>query len=444
MDKKQKIFTFKRGGVHPHEQKLTRDKTIVNADVPPFVRIPMTQHLGAPARVLVSVGDEVVEGQRIGEATGMISAHIHASVSGVVTAIEKANTLMAKQVDFVVIKTGGSFHNWVGEKFPWENLQSNQIVSLVQEAGVVGLGGATFPTHVKLSPPPGKVVETLILNGAECEPYLTIDHRMLLEKSQEILTAIEIVKRALPTIKKVYIGIEINKEDAIDHWTNLLAGRSDIKVAPLRTRYPQGGEKQLIQAITGKEVPTKGLPADIGVLVENVSTMNAIYEAVVYHKPLIERGLTYTGIGVPQPGNYKVRIGTPISHLIESYGKPEKFAAMISGGPMMGLEIFDVNMPVMKSTSGIVFLSPREDYVVEDRPCIRCAKCLAVCPIGLMPTEIARLADNFLVEEAASIGLFDCIECGACAYICPSKIPLVGLIRYGKEFYKRKQAQAKK
>jgi electron transport complex protein RnfC len=404
----------------------------------------MAQHLGSPAKVLVNVGDEVVEGQRIGEATGMISAHIHASVSGVVTAIEKANTLTAKQVDFVVIKTGGSFRNWMGEKFAWENLSSQQLVDLVREAGVVGLGGATFPTHVKLTPPPGKVIETLILNGAECEPYLTIDHRMLLEKSTEILVAIEIVKKILPTIKKVYVGIETNKADAVEHWLQLVAGRSDIKVAPLRTRYPQGGEKQLIQAITGKEVPTKGLPADIGVLVENVSTMNAIYEAVVYYKPLIERGVTYTGEGVPHPGNYKVRLGTPISHLIESYGKPARYAAMISGGPMMGLEIPDENMPVIKSTSGIVFLSPKEDYQVEDRPCIRCAKCLAVCPIGLMPTELAKLSDNFLVEEAASIGLFDCIECGACAYICPSKIPLVGLIRYGKEFYKRKQAQLKK
>jgi len=444
MAKKHKVFTFKRGGVHPQEQKLTADKPLVNADIPALVRIPMAQHLGSPAKVLVAVGDEVKEGQRIGEATGMISAHVHASVSGVVTAMEKANTLTAKQIDVVVIKTGGGFHNWVGEKFPWEHLSSQQIVGLIQEAGVVGLGGATFPTHVKLSPPPGKVVDTLILNGAECEPYLTIDHRMLLEKSSEILAAIEIVKRAIPSIRQVYIGIETNKEDAIVHWETLLAGRSDIKVAPLRTRYPQGGEKQLIQAITGKEVPTKGLPADIGILVENVSTMNAIYEAVVYHKPLIERGLTYTGVGVPRPGNYKVRIGTPIAHLIESYGQPPKFAAMISGGPMMGLEIPDVNMPVMKSTSGIVFLSPREDYTVEDRPCIRCAKCLAVCPIGLMPTELAKLSDNFLVEEAAAMGLFDCIECGACSYICPSKIPLVGLIRYGKEFYKRKQAQAKK
>lgn len=444
MDKKQKLYTFKRGGIHPQENKITSDKPIVNADIPPIVRIPMAQHLGAPARPLVSVGEEVIEGQRIGEATGLISAHVHASVSGVVTAIEKANTLTAKQVDFVVIKTGGSFHNWIGEKFPWENLTSKEIVALIQEAGVVGLGGATFPTHVKLSPPPGKVVETLILNGAECEPYLTIDHRMLLEKSNEILTAIEIVRRVLPTIKKVFVGIEENKEDAIDHWLQLTSGCSDVQVVSLRTRYPQGGEKQLIQAITGKEVPTKGLPADIGVLVENVSTMNAIYEAVVHRKPLIERGLTYTGIGVPRAGNYKVRIGTPLTHLIESYGKPEKFAAMISGGPMMGLEIPDVAMPVTKSTTGIVFLSHKEDYEVEDRPCIRCAKCLAVCPIGLMPTEIAKLADNFLVEEAATVGLFDCIECGACAYICPSKIPLVGLIRYGKEFYKRKQAQAKK
>ncbi len=438
---KLQLKAFKKGGVHPHEFKLTSSLAIVKAHMPKIVRLPMTMHLGAPAVVKVKEGDKIEEGQLIGEASGFVSANVHASVSGKVIAVTKADTLNAKGVDYVEIETGGSIRNWYDKKNDYSKMSSEQLLEKVKNAGIVGMGGATFPTHVKLAPGKKKT-EVLIVNGAECEPFLTIDHRLMLEKAEDILSGVRIVKK-ITGAAKVFIGIEENKLDAIEHLMEAVKDDADMEVVPLRTRYPQGGEKQLIQAITGLEVPSGGLPLDLGVVVVNVSTAFAIYEAVTYDKPLIERGLTYTGLEVAGRGNYKVRIGTPIASLVEELGLPEKHGTIISGGPMMGLEVTDLNLPVTKGTSGIVVLQPKQDYEVKHYPCIRCSRCVMTCPVGLQPTVIADFVDNARVEDAEANGLLDCIECGSCSFVCPSYIPLVGLIRFGKILWRKKQ-QTKK
>ncbi len=433
--------SFASGGVRPDEAKLTAAEPIIKSHMPRLVRIPMSQHTGAPAKTLVKAGQVVEEGQLIGEASGFISANIHASVSGKVVSVEKGNTFTARNVDIVTIETGGTIKNWYEKKFPYSGLSPEQLIQEIKKAGVVGLGGACFPTHVKLSPPPDKKINTLIINGAECEPYLTIDHRMMLDKTDEILEGARIVMKILP-VKEVIIAIEDNKLDAAELFAGKLAGDPSVRVEVVRSKYPQGGEKQLIEALLEKEVPSKGLPIDIGVLVENVSTVFAVYEAVVYHKPLIERGITYTGDNLKNRGNYKVKIGTPITHIIEEFGIPDKFGAMAAGGLMMGTEVADLNMPVIKGTTGLIIIPKAKDYKVKNKTCIRCSYCLFVCPIKLQPTELAKLCDQLLVEEAVNeMGLLDCIECGCCAYVCPSSIPIVGLIRYGKEFWKRKQGK---
>ncbi len=435
--------TFKRGGLLLDESKLTEHKKIEKSHFPNLVRIPLSQHTGAPAKLLVKEGDLVSEGDLIGEAVGFISANIHASVSGKVIAIVKGNTFTQKNVDIVEIESGGTIKNWYETKRNYSNWGKKEFLEAIKNAGIVGLGGAGFPTHVKLSPPEGKKIEMLIINGAECEPYLTIDNRMMLEKTQEILEGIRIILHTLST-EKAIIAIEENKLDAYNNFLNLLQNDPNIKPVLLKTRYPQGGEKQLIQAVIEKEVPSGGLPMDVGVVVENVSTVYAIYEAVVYGKPLIERGITYTGENFSLAGNYKVRIGTTVQTLIDEFGKPEKYDYIIAGGPMMGVEITDTSLPVVKGTSGIVFLPKSKTYKVSNDPCIRCGRCVGVCPIGLEPTEIASYVDNFLIDDAVKMGLMDCIECGCCSYSCPSYIPLVGLMRYGKEFYRRKMASLKR
>ncbi len=435
--------TFKRGGLLLQESKLTEHVPIEKFNYPKIVRIPMSQHAGAPAKLLVKEGDFVNEGDLIGEATGFISANIHASVSGKVIAIKKGNTFTQKNVDIVEIEAGGTIRNWYEKKISYSNFGKKDFIEAIKNAGIVGLGGATFPTHVKLSPPEGKKIDLVLINGAECEPYLTIDHRMMLEKTKEIIEGTKIIMETVGA-KNAIIAIEENKLDAYQTFLEQLTGESEIRLTLLKTRYPQGGEKQLIQAVVEKEVPSGGLPMDVNVVVENISTVYAIYEAIVYGKPLIERGLTYTGEGIKNAGNYKVRIGTPIQTLIDELGAPESYDYIIAGGPMMGIEVADTSLPVVKGTSGLVFLPKSKTYNVDNYPCIRCGRCVSVCPIGLQPTEIASYVDNFLIDDALKNGLMDCIECGCCAYSCPSYIPLVGLIRYGKEFYRRKAAAAKK
>ncbi len=434
------LKAFKRGGIHPKDSKYTGGYAITNADIPKKVRIPMAMHIGAPAKVVVKEGDVVEEGQLIGEAAGFVSANIHASVSGKVVSVAKGNTLTVRGVDFVTIETGGSIKNWYESKQDYSSLSAEELLGKVKNAGIVGMGGATFPTHVKLSPPKDKTIHAIIVNAAECEPYLTADHRLMLEKTAEIFEGLKIVAKILKP-HLTYIGIEANKPDAIKVMSETASGKENIEVISLRTRYPQGGEKQLIEAVVGRQVPTKGLPADVGVVVLNVGTVFAIYEAVVYGKPLIERIMTFSGEDVEKCGNYKVRIGHTFEEFTDEYDLPTERGALIAGGPMMGLEINDLSLPIIKGSSGLVVIPPVCNYDVEQNPCIRCSKCTMVCPIGLQPFLISKLSDKMRVDDAANEGLMDCIECGSCAYVCPSTIPLVGLIRYGKSVLRRKMAK---
>ncbi len=418
-----------------NDSKLTADKFLIKAHMPKVIRIPLFQNAGTSPKLVVSAGELVEEGQIIGEASGDISVPIHASVSGRIKAIEKGTVLNLKSTEIVVIETGGIVKNWVERKQNYSSLSPAQLLEEIKKAGVVGLGGEMFPAHIKLNPPKDKKISTLLINGTECEPYITIDHRMMLEKTDEILEGIRIIMKIL-SVDKAVISIAENKPDAIEIFSSRLAGDPSITVETVGIKYPQGNEKQLIQAVFGKEVPSKALPMDIGIMVENISTVYAIYEAIVYKKPLIERGITYTGNDVKAGGNIKVKIGTPVSELFEDLGIPEARGTILSGGPMRGCEISDWNTPITKGTTGIVVLPKKKDYKVKNRPCIRCSKCLSVCPMNLEPTELARLCDGLLLEEAERIGLFDCIECGCCSYACPSTIPITTLIRYGKTQWK--------
>ncbi len=433
--------TFGRGGVHPPESKITAQIPIENAPVPKMVFLPVSQHIGAPAKPVVKVGDSVEEGQIVAEAVGNVSANIHSPIPGKVVDLKQLKKAPVSPSQVIVIEMSGSFRQWGEVRKDWEKMSREEILDAIKKAGIVGLGGAGFPTHVKLSPPPDKPIDTFIVNGAECEPYLTSDHRLMLEKADEIVEGIKIVMKVLG-VDNAFIGIETNKPDAIGVMTQKTAGVSGVEVIPLKTRYPQGGEKQLIKAITGREVPSGGLPSDVGVVVHNVATVFAIYEAVVYEKPLIEKIVTVTG-RVGKPGNYKIRVGTPIKDIIEEFEAGE-YEKVIYGGPMMGIEVPDVNeLGILKTTNGITFLGRKDIYDVMHYPCVNCGRCVMACPMGLVPAEIVKYVDALKVEDAVKIGLLDCIECGSCAYVCPSTIPLVSLIRYGKQFWKRTQARRK-
>ena len=439
-----KIRTFRKGGLILKEMKLTANNDIIKANMPELVRIPMLQHAGEPARLLVKTGDVVEEGQLIGEASGIISANVHASVSGRIKSIEKNGT--------VEIETGGIIKNWYKERRDYNNMPPKEMLEEIKKAGIVGLGGAAFPTHIKLSPPEDKKIKLIIINGAECEPYLTSGHRVMLEKTSEIIDGIRIIKKIL-SCDKAAIAIENNKPDAVESFRKILNGDEPIRLEILKTIYPQGSEKQLIQAVTGMEVPDGGLPVDMGIITINISTVFAVYEAIVYKKPLIERIITFTGEKFEGMGNYKVRIGTPVKQLFDDFKVPEEHGTIVSGDPMTGFEIDDLNLPIVKNTSGIIVLPKIKDYKVRNRPCIRCSRCLKVCPARLQPSELARLCDDILAEGPVSsqgsnslpwlrdtlvkMGLFACIECGCCAYVCPSTIPIVGLIRYGKKLLKK-------
>ncbi|ACJ76329.1 electron transport complex protein RnfC [Thermosipho africanus TCF52B] len=424
------------GGVHPPENKsLSKDIPIKKAPLPEKVIVFMQQHAGAPAKPVVQVGDEVKTGQVIGEPSGFVSAYVHSPVTGKVVEVKKiSNIIFGKAVDAVIIERE-SEDDW--ELLPhgdFEKFSKEELLDIIQKAGIVGLGGAMFPTHIKLNPPKDKKIDTLIINGAECEPYLTIDHRMMLEKHEEILLGIEIVKKIL-NVKNVYIGIEDNKIDAInllnDKW------RGKVTVVPLKTKYPQGAEKQLIYAVTKRSVPRGGLPLDVGVVVQNVSTMYAIKEAVIDGKPLMERGLTLTGEAIKKPGNWWIRIGTPISWIVDNLGEGFKEGLeeikVLMGGPMMGIPINNIETPIVKGNNGITSIVPHEQ---KSTFCIRCSYCVNVCPMGLQPYLLDLLGKKKRYDEAASIGLMDCIECGSCTYICPAKIEHVKTIKLAKKVYR--------
>lgn len=428
------------GGIHPlYFKELSRHSPIRKLKVPPQVTIPLVQNTGAPSLPKVKTGDEVKVGTLIAESGKFISAPIHSSVSGKVKAIKRASHPVVGRCEAVVIDSDGkdekeNFQSPSREDI--ESLNSDQIVDAIRKAGIVGLGGAAFPIHAKLTPPKGKTINTFILNGAECEPYLTCDERLMLEKPKEVLEGALLMMRSLK-VNKGIVGIEDNKPLAIKAMRtalgNLKLKTYNLQLVTLCTKYPQGSEKQLIQAITGREVPPEGLPYDVGCLVDNIQTALAVCEAVYNGKPLYERVITVTGDAIKRPSNLLVRIGTPLSYIIEACGGlKERPGKIIAGGPMMGIAQYADEAPVIKGTSGILVLSERFLKHKTSEYCIRCGKCIEACPVNLIPTDIAKAAEYERFDIASDLHIQDCMECGCCAYNCPSGIPLIQLIKHAK------------
>jgi electron transport complex protein RnfC len=431
-----KLKTFKIGGVHPDDNKISASALITPLALPKTVTIPIAQHIGAPAKIIVQRGDNVKVGQVIAIHEGFVSANIHSSVSGRVGIIEEVMDSTGFKHTAVSIRVKGD--DWedsidrTDQLIEEIKLAPKDIVTSILEAGVVGLGGAAFPSHVKLSVPEGKHVDHLLINGVECEPYLTSDHRLMLEKPREIVVGIKILMKALG-VEKAIIGIEDNKHDAIALFEELLKNESGITVEALEVHYPQGGEKQLIQALLNREVPSGGLPADVGVIVHNVGTTFAIYQAVQKNKPLVERVVTVTGKAVKQPSNFLVRIGTPvIDLLIAAGGVPEGTGKIVSGGPMMGKAIADLDVPVAKGTSGILVIPEEESKRAEIYNCLHCGKCIEACPMGLEPYHLLLMSKKGNSQRAKEEHILDCIECGSCSFVCPSNRPILDYIRLGK------------
>jgi len=430
------------GGVHPEGNKeLTSHKPAVPAAIPKRVVIPLSQHIGAPTKPLVVLGQEVKKGEKIGEAAGFVSAPVHASISGKVTAIGNFPHSLGMDVTSIVIEGDGK-DDWISglkETPDYQVLNPAELKKMVQDAGIVGMGGATFPTFVKLSPPKEKPIDVVILNGAECEPYLTSDHRLMLDRPREIIEGLKILMRILG-VKKGYVGIEANKPDAIEAMKKAAAGSPDIQVWPIKVKYPQGAEKMLIKAIVNRTVPAGGLPMDIGVVVQNVGTADAIYTAVRYGKPLIERYVTVTGRGVKEPKNFVARIGTPFSQLIEEAGGlTESAAKVISGGPMMGMSQFTLDVPVIKGTSGILVLPESEVSVKSYGPCIRCGRCIDACPMMLQPSLIGLFIEKGHYQDAKDYNLMDCFECGSCTFVCPANRAMVQWVKKAKKELAKKK-----
>jgi len=430
------LKSFPAGGVHPAENKLTAGNPIEYLPVPPSVTIPVSQHIGAPATPLVAKGDKVKTGQLIAAGKGYVSSNIHSSVSGTVNKLDHVIDGTGFRQPALFIDTEGD--DWVdtidrsADIIRDITISREEIIRKCQEAGIVGLGGATFPSHVKLSVPSGKKCSLLIINGVECEPWLTSDHRLMLERGEEVLIGATILMKALGT-DRALVGIENNKPDAILHLKELSSGFKGITVHPLKVKYPQGAEKQLIKALTGREVPSGHLPIDVGVVVHNIGTALAVYEAVQKNKPLFERVVTIAGKSLPRPGNFVVRTGTPIIRLIEAAGgMPEDTGKIINGGPMMGKAVYNTDVPVVKGMSGVILIPMSESSRKEVKPCIRCAKCVTVCPLGLEPYLLMTLSLKGLFERAEKERITDCMECGSCSYTCPAYRPLLDYIRLGK------------
>ena len=433
------LATFK-GGIHPPDKKeLAKNEPIAQAKSPRRVVIPLSQHLGAPCKAIVTIGQEVKKGELIGEPGGFVSAPVHSSVSGKVIAIGEFPNAMGRMVTSIVIENDGR-EEWTALKDnpDYMKLSPDELKEKIKAAGIVGMGGAAFPTLVKLSPPKEKPIDIVIINGAECEPYLTADYRLMIEKPAEIIEGLKILMKILG-VNKGFVGIENNKPDAIDKMRAAVKNEPDIEVCALKVKYPQGAEKMLIKAITGREVPPPpGLPMDVGVVVQNVGTTFAVYEAARYGKPLIERVVTVTGEGINKPSNLMVKIGTLISELIEQCGGFKGGAGkVIAGGPMMGFAISSLDVAVTKGTSGILVI-PEEGIVhaKDFGPCIRCGRCIDVCPMGLMPSMLSVYSEKGFYEGAKEYNLFDCFECGSCAFVCPSKRPIVQFIRLAKSMTK--------
>lgn len=430
------LKTFKSGGVHPPENKISADAAIQSLPVPKRVYIMVTQHLGAPSVALVKKGDDVKTGQLIAKSAGFISANVHSPVTGKVFKVDDFIDQSGYRKPAIIIDAEED--TWVDgvdnsdEIIRDITLTKEQIIQRISDMGVVGLGGATFPTHVKMMIPDGKKAEFLIINGVECEPYLTSDHRLMVEKPEEILIGTTILMKALG-VSKAMVGIENNKPDAIEKLSHIAKSFKGITVHPLKVKYPQGGEKQLIKALTGREVPSGKLPIETGCVVDNVGTAFAVYEAVQKNKPLVERIVTVTGKDVKNPCNVLARVGIPVNNLIDiAGGLPETTGKIVCGGPMMGKAIASVEIPVTKGTSGILIIPTFESKRDRMKDCIRCTKCIHVCPMGLNPTLLMTLTEYSEWDRAEKGRITDCIECGSCSYTCPSDRPLLDYIRLGK------------
>lgn len=430
--------TFRIGGIHPTDHKLSANIPIETVALPKQAIVPLSQHIGAPAQPIVEKGDHVKVGQVIAAANGFVSVNVHAPISGVVTKIDTALDAWGLPMPSIFIDAEEDGDEWLEtiDRTPDLNrickLTSKEIIKKIQDAGIVGLGGACFPTHVKLSPPPGSKVEVLIINAVECEPYLTCDHQLMLERGEEIFIGISLLMRALE-IEHAIVGIENNKKDAIELFQKIANRHFGIEICPLKLRYPQGGEKQLIDATIGRQVPSGALPIAVGAVVQNVATVYAVYEAVQKNKPLIDRVMTVTGESVTRRGNYLVRFGTPLADVIaQAGGIPEDTGKIIAGGPMMGRAMSNVNMPAHKRTSGILIMTEAESVRSEPENCMRCGKCVEACPMGLEPFLLVRQAEMRLWDDMEQNAIMDCIECGCCLYSCPSNRPLLDYVRMGK------------
>lgn len=438
-----KLKTFSIGGIHPDKYKITTDSPVQDAGLPEIVYIPVKQHIGAPAKILVQKGDKVKVGTHIADADGIVSADVFSSVSGEVLKVEAVEGEFGYHEDMITIRVEGD--DWepsidrspdIIRDIPYT---PEQIVAKIREAGIVGMGGAGYPTPIKTAVPTDKKIDTLILNGIECEPFLTADDRLMVEKAEQIIIGAKIINKVLG-IQNAIIAVDENKPQAIAALARLTKGYVGVNVQACATKYPQGGEKQLITAITGREVPSGKLPADAGCLVQNVGTVYAIYEAVLKNKPLFERIVTVSGDCCKHPGNFLVRVGTPASFLIEKCGGlSEETAQVLFGGPMMGTSAFNINAPVTKLTSGILLLSEAMTHKELGSDCIRCGKCTEVCPVGLQPFLIGRLVRENMFEETRGCHVLDCIECGCCAYTCPARLPLLDFCKLAKSELKRKK-----
>ena len=435
-----KLHTFKIGGIHPEENKITAEMPTQMAELPKQAIFPLSQHIGAPAKPVVQRGDKVKVGTLLAEAGGFVSAPIYSSVSGTVAKIDEEFDATDYRKPVIIVNVeGDEWEESIDRSDKLETLADHpeltpeEIVIRVQAAGVTGMGGAGFPTHVKLCPPPTAKAECIIVNAVECEPYITSDYRLMMEHPDEIIIGLELLMKAAK-VERGYIGIEENKPEAIKLLTEKTANDSRIEVIPLAQKYPQGGEKQLVDAVIHRQVPAPpAIPVNVGAIVQNVGTTFAVYEAVMKRKPLIERYTTVTGKQIKRPGNFLVRIGTPFSQLIEACGgMPEGNNKVLAGGPMMGKAVISLNTPVCKGTNSITVISGDEAHRKKVQPCIRCAKCVSVCPMGLAPYLIATLSAFKEYERAESEDIVSCIACGSCQYTCPSGRPILDNILQGK------------
>ncbi len=427
-----KFFGF-RGGVHPPENKIqTENMAVEEVKAPKMLYVALLQHIGAPLDPIVAVGDRVLKGQKIADSQAFMSSPIHSPVSGIVKRIEDHVFPLMGRIKTVIIENDEQ-ETWdeLSKIEKWENVDRRTLLTMIREKGIVGIGGASFPTHIKLDPPADAKIDTLLLNGAECEPYLNSDNRLMIENPEKIVNGIKIIKKILG-VNRAIVGIEENKPEAIASMRKAVEG-TGIEIAPLKTKYPQGGEKQLIKAVLDRQVPSGKLPSAVGVVVQNTGTAAAIYDGIVNGIPLIEKVVTVSGKGIINPKNVKIAIGTQFSYLLDYCGvNREVVDKLVMGGPMMGMAQFSEEAPVIKGTSGLLALTKEETNPYKTRACIGCGKCVEACPMGLEPLMFARLAAFEQWEQLKEYSLMDCIECGSCAYICPANRPLTEAIKIGK------------